>query len=52
MDRIYVRDEPGEAVANSPQSYSGWDAFLQSTGNIRTVEGIAMTQGLVAWLPE
>lgn len=43
---------PGEAVANSPQSYLGWDTFLQSTGNIRTVEGIAMTQGLVAWLPE
>ena len=43
---------PGEAVANSPQSYSGWDTFLQITGNIRTVEGIAMTQGLVAWLPE
>ena len=45
-------NSPGEAVANPPQSYSGWDTFLQKTGNIRTVEGIAMTQGLVAWLPE
>ena len=43
---------PGEAVANPPQSYSGWDAFIQRTGGIRTVEGIAMTQGIVAWLPE
>lgn len=43
---------PGEAVANPPQSYSGWDAFIQRTGAIRTVEGIAMTQGIVAWLPE
>ena len=43
---------PGEAVANPPQSYSGWDAFIQRTGGIRTVEGIAMTQGIAAWLPE
>ena len=43
---------PGEAVANPPQSYSGWEAFIQRTGGIRTVEGIAMTQGIVAWLPE
>jgi choline dehydrogenase-like flavoprotein len=45
-------NSPGEAITNSPQSYSGWDTFLQRTGNIRTIEGIAMTQGLVAWLPE
>jgi hypothetical protein len=43
---------PGEAITNSPQSYSGWDTFLQRTGNIRTVVGIAMTQGITVWRPE
>lgn len=47
-----VYSSPGEAVANMPQNYEGWDAFSQRVSNIRTVEGRGLSVVVAEWLPE
>ena len=47
-----VYSSVGEAVANMPQNYQGWDAFSQRVDNIRTVEGRVIATHLATWAPE
>ena len=47
-----VYSSPGEAVANMPQNYAGWDAFSQRVSNIRTIEGRGLSTVIAEWLPE
>jgi len=47
-----VYRSPGEAVANMPQNYAGWDAFSQRVSNIRTIEGRGLSTVIAEWLPE
>ncbi len=42
----------GEAVANMPQNYAGWDAFSQRVSSIRTIEGRGLSTVIAEWLPE
>ena len=47
-----VYSSPGEAVANMPQNYAGWDAFSQRVSSIRTIEGRGLSTVIAEWLPE
>ena len=47
-----VYSSPGEAVANMPQTYAGWDAFSQRVSSIRTIEGRGLSTVIAEWLPE
>ena len=47
-----VYSTPGEALANDPTSYDGWDAFSQRVSGIRNIEGRAVTTVIAEWSPE
>ena len=47
-----VYSSVGEAVANMPQNYEGWDAFSQRVDSIRTVYGRVIATQIATWTPE
>lgn len=47
-----VLSSPGEALANQPQSYEGFDVFLQRVSGIRTVVGRVVTTVIGEWRPQ
>ena len=47
-----VYSSPGEALANDPTSYEGWDSFSERVSDIRTIEGRAITTVIAEWTPE
>ena len=47
-----VYSSPGEAVANMPQNYTGWDAYSQRVSNIRTIVGRGLSTVIAEWSPE
>ncbi len=47
-----VYSSVGEAAANMPQNYEGWDAFSQRVDSIRTVYGRVIATQIATWTPE
>ena len=45
-------NSPSELLMNQPQTYDGWEAFLEKISDVRTIESTAMVQQVASWVTD